>query len=230
MNITIICEVLGEANNGTSIAAYNLIEAMKKRGHNVKVVCPDKDKANLEGYYILPKKTFTPLINWILKKNEVSLAGADLKLINEACKDADVVHILVPLFISRKVSKYIKNKLHKPITAGFHAQAENLTSHLRLMNFEFANRITYKWYNKNVFCRADGIHYPTSFIRNYFENVIDKKTPAYVISNGVNPAIHKMTVIKPKEYKNKFCILFIGRLSKEKSHEVLLKANIQISC
>ena len=26
MNITIICDVLGEANNGTSVAAYNLID------------------------------------------------------------------------------------------------------------------------------------------------------------------------------------------------------------
>lgn len=34
MNITIICDVLGEANNGTSLAAFNLIRHLKSKGHN----------------------------------------------------------------------------------------------------------------------------------------------------------------------------------------------------
>ncbi|MBQ0099864.1 MAG: hypothetical protein KBS91_04905 [Firmicutes bacterium] len=44
MKITIIAEVLGEANNGTTIACLNLINYLKSKGHEVKVVCPDQDK------------------------------------------------------------------------------------------------------------------------------------------------------------------------------------------
>ena len=44
MKITIVCDVLGEPNNGTSIAAYNLINTLKNKGHDVKVLCPDELK------------------------------------------------------------------------------------------------------------------------------------------------------------------------------------------
>ena len=44
MKITIICDVLGRENNGTTIAAMNLIRSLKSKGHDVTVVCPDEDK------------------------------------------------------------------------------------------------------------------------------------------------------------------------------------------
>ncbi len=34
----IVCDVLGEKNNGTTLAATNLIDYLKSRGHEVRVV------------------------------------------------------------------------------------------------------------------------------------------------------------------------------------------------
>ena len=42
MKITIIADVLGEENNGTSITATRLIANLKKRGHEVYVVSSGK--------------------------------------------------------------------------------------------------------------------------------------------------------------------------------------------
>lgn len=50
MKVTIVCEVLGKANNGTTVAALNLIRSLKEKGHSVKVICPDADREGLEGY------------------------------------------------------------------------------------------------------------------------------------------------------------------------------------
>jgi len=223
MNITIICEVFGEANNGTTIAAMNLINYLKKQGHNVKVVCPDEDKRGLDGYYILPKQDLGALINWRIRVNDVVLAKFDKKVICEAVKDADIVHVMVPLFASRNITKYIAT-LGIPMTGGFHAQAENFTNQLGLQNFHLANRWAYHWYDKNVFCRAQAIHYPTQFIRDIFEKEIGRKTNGYVISNGVNKMFKPKPSSKPEQFKDKYCILFTGRLSVEKSHIVLLEA------
>lgn len=44
MKITIICDVLGEPNNGTTIAAMNLIKHLKEKGHEIRIVCNDADK------------------------------------------------------------------------------------------------------------------------------------------------------------------------------------------
>ena len=43
MIITVVCDVLGEENNGTTIAAMNLIRSLKAKGHEVRVVCPDEE-------------------------------------------------------------------------------------------------------------------------------------------------------------------------------------------
>lgn len=44
MNITIVCDVLGEENNGTTLAAMNLIRALRAKGHTVTILCPDAQK------------------------------------------------------------------------------------------------------------------------------------------------------------------------------------------
>ena len=42
MVITFVCDVLGDENNGTTIATFNQIRAMQAKGHTVRVVCPDE--------------------------------------------------------------------------------------------------------------------------------------------------------------------------------------------
>jgi len=221
MNITIICEVLGEANNGTTIAALNLIKYLKERGHCVKVVCPDESRRGEEGYYILPKAIITNML--FCKKNSVELAKFDEKVVYEAVKDADIVHFMIPLFIARSTSKYI-HKLGIPITAGFHAQSQNFSSQVGMLHCKIFNRLTYHWYDGNVFGRAQAIHYPTQFIRDVFEEAVGRKTNGYVISNGVNKQFVPNPQPKPDALKDKYCILFTGRFAKEKSHRVLAEA------
>ena len=41
MKICVVSDVLDEENNGTTIAAMNLIRTLKAKGHEVKVVCPE---------------------------------------------------------------------------------------------------------------------------------------------------------------------------------------------
>lgn len=42
MRITIVCDVLGEENNGTTLAAMNLIRSLKAKGHTLTILCPDE--------------------------------------------------------------------------------------------------------------------------------------------------------------------------------------------
>ena len=223
MNITIVCDVLGEANNGTSLAAYNLINTLVEKGHNVKVVCPDPDKMGRQGYYILRELNVGPL-NGYLKKNGVSLARGDKTVIYQACKDADIVHGLVPFSASKKALKFChKNGI--PFTAGFHMQAENFTSHIFLMASNLVNKATYSFLWSTYFNKVDGVHYPTTFIRDYVAQYNKKNVPAYVISNGVNfKYFYPNKVERPEELKNKFIIIMSGRLSKEKNQQELLYA------
>ncbi|MFQ7034868.1 MAG: hypothetical protein ACLRTQ_03880 [Candidatus Borkfalkia sp.] len=43
MKITIVADVLGEENNGTTITAKRLIQHLKERGHAVRVISPSEE-------------------------------------------------------------------------------------------------------------------------------------------------------------------------------------------
>ena len=53
MKITMICDVLGEANNGTTLAALNLITHLRSKGHDLTVVSPDADRSG-HGFVTVP--------------------------------------------------------------------------------------------------------------------------------------------------------------------------------
>lgn len=221
MIITVVCDVLGEENNGTTIAAMNFIRSLRSKGHEVRILCPDADKMNTEGYFVVPKLNLGPLNNYVAK-NGVCIAKCDCEVIRQALSGADVVHIMTPFLLGTKSMKIAK-EMGIPVTAGFHCQAENFTSHIFLRNSRIANNITYRVFYKNFYKYVDAVHYPTEFIRNTFEKE-GRRTNAYVISNGVNKAFVPKASDKPKEYKDKFIILFTGRYSKEKSHKILIDA------
>ncbi len=220
MRIVIICDVLGSENNGTTVAAMNLIRSLRAKGHEVRVVCPDACRAGQEGYYIIPTVSFGPL-NGYVRKNGVTIAKPKRETLEKAMEGSDAVHLLVPFFTSHAAAKLAQEK-GIPVTAGFHCQAENFSNHIFLMNAKRFNRGVYRFFDRFVYRRVDCIHYPTQFIRDTYERAVGHPTNGRVISNGVNGIFRPTTAEKPAEFADKFVILFSGRFSKEKSHKILI--------
>ena len=228
MNVTIICDVLGVPNNGTSVAAYNLINHLKSQGHNVTVVCCDADKQGESGFSIVPTMNLGPIINAALARNEVVPAKADKAILEEAIRGADVVHLLMPFPLSWKAVK-ICEKYNIPMTASFHVQAENFTCHIGMMKSGLATKEVYKYFYRKVYDHCAITHYPTEFIKQDFESNIRKKVPSRVISNGVSESFFEPAPIEAvnkqkAKNKDKFTIVVVGRYSSEKAQQVLIKA------
>ncbi len=222
MKITIVCDVLGDPNNGTSIAAYNLINYMLKKGHQVSVVCPDKDKIGRKGYYVVPTMDFH-MFNGYVEHNGIVISRRDDMILMRAIKEADIVHLMMPFGLGKRAA-YLCNRYHIPCTAGFHVQAENVTSHFFVQNRRWANYLVYRYFFKKMYAYLDAIHYPSQFIRDTFEKAINMKTNGYVISNGISRDFYPKEVRRPEYLKNRYLILFSGRYAKEKAHPVLIKA------
>lgn len=223
MIITLVCDVLGGENNGTTIATMNLKRFLEKQGHTVKILCADQSKIGLENYYVVPNLNFGKVLNGYVSKVGISLAKPKEEILREAFQNSDIVHIMLPLTLAMKSVK-VANEMNIPITAGFHMQAENFTSYVKLYNFKALNKVVYKFIYKHTYKYAKAIHYPTKFIKDIFEKNIKKSTNGYVISNGVNAYVQKREVEKPEELKDKIVILSIGRYAREKSQDTLLKA------
>lgn len=219
--IAVVCDVLGKENNGKTIAAMNLIRHLQAKGYEVRIVCNDEERRGEAGYFIVPELKI-PIVTGILHRNGVKLSVVDKKVVDGALADVDHVHILIPFALGRYAARYCREHAIS-VTAGFHAQAENFTSHLGLMHCDFFNRLFYKYIDKNVYRYVDCIHYPTKFIQEEFERVVGKRK-GVVISNGVNGIFCKKEVSPIPRYRDKFVILNIGRLCAEKNQKVLIKA------
>ena len=110
MIVTIICDILGNKNNGgLSVAVNNLIDFLSKRQHEVRVVCPDQDKINKKGFYIVPNINFY-IFNEYIKKNGITIAKFDNSIVSKALEKSDIVYITTPFSLAKKVSKICKEK------------------------------------------------------------------------------------------------------------------------
>ena len=119
MNIAIICDVLGEENNGTTIAAMTLIRYLKAQGHTVRIVCADQKKKGMEDVFVVPNLNLGKLLNRYIEKVGVSLAKADNAILAEALNGVDHVHIMLPFSLgtavikmAKKMALKMKDKLH----------------------------------------------------------------------------------------------------------------------
>ena len=99
MTVTVVCDVLGEENNGTSVASYNLIRYLKKQGHTVRVLCADQSKSGEENFFVVPNRSFGKFIDSIVRRVGVSLAKPDKEVIERALNGCDHVHVMMPLFL-----------------------------------------------------------------------------------------------------------------------------------
>lgn len=223
MKIVIVCDVLGEENNGTTIASMNLIRYLQGRGHEVRVLCADQDKKDWENYYVVPNLNLGFLLNAYVKKAGVALAKPDNDIIRQAFDGADLVHVMMPFSLGIRAAK-LAQKAGLPLTAGFHMQAQNFTSYIKMCKVAPVNHLVYRFIYGMLYRRVDAIHYPTHFIQNVFESSVRKKTNGYVISNGVHAYVNRREVEKPAEFAHKIVILTTGRYAREKSQETLIKA------
>ncbi len=220
MIVTIICDIPLSRSNGTAVAAGNLISALKERGHEVRVVCPDENLWGKEGYFITQKRNFGPF-NKYVAKNGVTLAKPDEKMLLKAISGADIIHCIMPFALSAAAVR-IARELNIPVSAGFHCQAENVTNHMGLEGSRLANKLVYRRFYRRIYSKCDCIHYPTVFIRNEFERQCNKRTNGYVISNGVDAEFFGCK--KGTKKDGKFTILCTGRYSHEKAQGVLIDA------
>ncbi len=223
MKIAIVCDVLGSENNGTTIAAMNLIRHLQAAGHEVRVLCADQDKKGQKNTYVAPNRSFGKLLDAYVHKIGVTLSKKDEKLVAEALDGVEFIHSMLPFALGKQAAKYaVEHGI--PMTAGFHMQAENLTSYLKVNKLKLLNKMVYKNIYSKFYRYVDGIHYPTAFIRGIFERSVKKTTRGYVISNGVNSMVEKRDVPKPAEFEGKIVISSTGRYATEKSQDTLIEA------
>ena len=217
--ILIVEDVCAVQNNGTTNAINRLIDGLKRKNYEVMVVSPQK--TDKENFYTLKPRNFY-FLNKYVNKNGVVLARPNKKLLTELIKNVDIVHIELPFKVGKMAVKICK-KNNVPVTAGFHCPAEAFTAHLGLKNFKVLNYLIYKRYYRQFYKKIKSVHCPTKFLADSLKKK-GYKNNFTVASNGVNGKFISFKKEKKNDFKDKFCVLYVGRLSAEKRHDLLIKA------
>ena len=212
--------------NGLCASARRTVAKLKERGLDVKVLSaanPDKDGPQPD--FVL--KTFhVPLFDPIVTKQGFQFAKADKKIIEDAIRWADVVHLEEPFSVEAKAAKIAK-RLGKPCTGTYHLHPENLFASVHLLKVKYFSNVTLTYWRHSVFNRCQIIQCPTENVR---ERLMRRRFKAELrtISNGL--VLEDLVHIDPENAKPKkisdakYTIITIGRYSVEKDIKTLLKA------
>lgn len=219
MKIVLVVDQYDIGNNGTTMSARNLVEAMRERGHQVSVVGMGKEGENK---YVLPELKI-PVVTQVSHKQGMSFAKPVESTLREAFQGADIVHFYMPFLPLATTGKRIADEMGIPTTGAFHVQPENITYNCGLAHSKLAPHLIYKFFKKHFYDQYTHLHCPTQFIANELQNY-GYRAKLHVISNGVDNCFTYEKHQKPEQYADKFCILMVGRLSKEKRQDLLIKA------
>ncbi|MBR4264209.1 MAG: glycosyltransferase [Paludibacteraceae bacterium] len=247
MKILFVIDSFYTTNNGTSISAQRFAGELRKRGHEVRVLCWDTPK-DAQGDFTIPK-FHLPIFQPLCDKHDFSFAYTDKNIVHAACDWADIVHVFVPFGIEKEAIDYC-NQIGKPVTAAFHIQPENMTSSVSMGKVEWFNELFYRSFRYNIYNRVRHVHVPSQFMGNM---IAERGYTAKIhpISNGIQEAFMEAGERKVESRKKKdrlsgskqlsslsecnersfdfersglFKIMMIGRLSQEKRQDVIINA------
>lgn len=226
MKILFVINNFHMKGNGMAASARRTVKYLLEMGHDVRVLAgPNKHAAEPQPEYCLKEYKF-PFVQGIIDAQGFSYASSDPKIMEEAIRWADVVHLEEAFVLEIKAVK-IARKLEKPLTATYHLHPENITNSLGPLRYwKGLNRTILRMGRNLVFNHCTYVQCPT-------ENVMDRlrryhfKSNLALISNGLIPD----ECIRPKEMPEDYedpnrplKVLYIGRLSKEKDQPTLLQA------
>ena len=177
---------------------------------------PDEPEMfRLEEYHL-------PIVDGLVRANDFHFARVDMAVIREAVAWADVVHCMMPFMLTYRTEQVCR-ALHKPATAAFHIQPENLLSAVRLGKFSLIVDLLYWVWRVGIYNKFRYIHAPSSFMRQEMR-AHGYKGDIRAISNGISSAFCQQEKRKSPKMQGKIVITMVGRLAREKRQDVILRA------
>ncbi len=220
MIITLVTDQFYQNNHGTSVSAQRFAQGLENLGHTAKIVAID-DNTHTE--FSLKERNFGKLINTLIHSQGMQLGKPDKEIIKKAISGSDIVHVYLPFKLGYTTIE-LCNEMNIPCTAGFHIVPENITSTLYMQKVKSLNASIWKGFYHTTYKHVQNIHCPSLMVakqlvkHGYNSNL-------HVISNGYNEIFKVIeNEEQPKIFKDKFIITYVGRFSREKRHDLLIKA------
>ncbi len=217
LRIAMVSDSWDEQNNGGVVSTRRLTELFRARGHVVEVLAtgePAPGKVRLETFYF-------PTPGRIMQKMRFPFAKPDRRILEEALARQDLVHVMFPFLLGIRAIT-VARELRVPVVSTFHVQAEHLLHNVNVRN-RAAVSLLYAFFLRTTYNRSNHVVCPSAFAQRELTRY-GLRVPSSVISNGVPPEYRPLPREECVRFEGKFTILSVGRLAREKRHDVLLEA------
>ncbi|WP_158083158.1 glycosyltransferase [Methyloprofundus sedimenti] len=216
MKIVFVADNVDGEKSGGVVSTRRFIDYFKKTD-DLTIVSTGEAEENK----IVFPDFYLPFAKKQMQEMDFLFAWPNKKVLRAVIKDADLVHIQFPFFLGYQALK-IARKMNKPVVFGFHVQPENLMWNIGL-NYEWLNAFLYRFFITVFYNKADLIMSPSIFGRQMLEK-FSIQVPVEIISNGLPEQFRPKHCVKDPEFADKFVILMVGRLAKEKRHDLVMQA------
>jgi 1,2-diacylglycerol 3-alpha-glucosyltransferase len=212
-----VIDAWDDANNGAVVSTRRFTELLRARGHTVEVLAtgvPAPGKIPLKSFVI-------PTPGNIMEKMRLPFAWPDRRILEETLRRQDVVHNQFPFWLGIRAIG-VAHQAGVPVVSTFHVQAEHLLHNVGIRNQKAVDWV-YRFFLRTTYDRSDAVLCPSAFAEAELRRH-GLRVPTEVISNGVPPEYRPLPPEACERFEGKFTILSVGRLAKEKRHDLLIEA------
>jgi glycosyltransferase involved in cell wall biosynthesis len=217
LRIAMVLDSWDDTANGGVVSTRRFTELLREGGHEVTVLAtgrPEPGKVAL-------RQLRVPLADRIMREMRFPFAWPDRRILAEALSRQDVVHVQFPFWLGIRAVK-LARRAGLPVVSTFHVQAEHLLHNVGIRNQAMVD-LVYRLFLRTVHERSDRVVCPSAFAERELRRH-GLRAPTTVISNGLPPQYRPIPRSEWPDLGGKFAILSVGRLAREKRHDLLVEA------
>ncbi len=218
MIIVFAIDSYNDANGGT-IATKRLVEALRKKGHQVRIIAAIHENPSDPDFYKIPGFVLPGAEE--SQENMTFLFGRnDKKTFKRAMQGADIVQVQFPFLMARGVVK-AAGQMGIPVVGAFHVQPQNIMAALGKTS-KLLERFLWISFKFFLFNRVDTIISPSKFASDLLLSEGVKAHHNY-ISNGIPVEYVPGDYKRPEWFGNRLVLINIGRHADEKRQKLLIE-------
>ncbi|MGA1371025.1 MAG: glycosyltransferase [Pseudomonadales bacterium] len=220
LQVAMVIDPWAHPYNGTVHSARRFVNALEPDGFRFRILAIEDafvdSKIAGQGF----PKLSVPGFNAIIDSMRAPLARPVARLVDAALEGVDILHVQYPFFLGFAAISAARRR-GIPVICSFHVQPENILDNLGLPRRLFRPAL-YALFRETFFNRADLVIAPSPMGAELLrEHGVTR--PIEVLSNGTPDRFFRAHA--PQADAEQRCrIVAVGRLAREKRHDVLLRA------
>lgn len=216
LHIAYAIDTLDDVKTGGVISAKRFIAALRER-HEVTIIAGGPSG---EGRVGLPRFTIPPF-GRVMREMGFVFAWPSRAVLEPVLRRADVLHVQFPFWLGIRAAA-LARKLGKPVVAASHLQPENMFHNIGIHS-QWVMDLTWRFFIATLYSRVDFMVSPTVFALEELRRR-GLRVPNDIVSNGIPPQFHPGPAEREAGHRDRFVVLAVSRLAKEKRIEVIIEA------